>query len=182
MLNVSVDTQGMDYIVRRLKAIPGAYRKASHLALMRALDSMRSEGIARAAEEYYAKTPELRRILTVRKGKESGYILAQGIRKSLADYYLTPKSPPKHNKGLHGAVRREGIKDLPGAFLIRLRGRYYPYIRVGRRRWDIKSLIAPAIPQLLGHENITEAMEEEAMQVFTRRFEHEALRILGALR
>ncbi|MBQ7560968.1 MAG: phage tail protein [Synergistaceae bacterium] len=183
MINIQIGSAGVERAKKLLAHIPKAFSKAQSAAIARTLDHMKTRAAQLASSKYYAKSGEIKRAITVqKKGQNAGAMISRGARKSLADYKISPaKQKLGRRQGkLRGAVKKDGgLKNLGKAFLIPSGGRYLPYIRVGRGRWDIKRLMSPAIPQIIGNEEITQELSQEAGRYFDGRLRHEVMRQLG---
>lgn len=184
MIDIELSLRGLEEVMSRLSAVPGAIEKAQRLAIGRVLESLRTEAKRGVTGEYHAKGGDVLRSITLRKRANGGELISRGKRKSLAEYKLTAKKPGKRKKVLLGAVRRTGLKVLDRAFLLRPHegGKYYPYVRVGPGRRDIKALISPAISQLVGSQRVSPEMLQRAQEVFVERVRYESMRMIGALR
>ena len=79
---------------------------------------------------------------------------SKGTRKNLSDYFISPKTPRKNMQGINAAVKRDGIKKIGNAFLIRRGGKYKPYVRKSSGKWGIEPIISPAIPQIMKNPEI----------------------------
>ena len=184
MLDIKIDASGVERAKKLLAHIPGAFNKAQGAAISRTLDYMKTHAAQIASSKYYAKSGEIKRtIRTQKRGKNAGAIISRGGYKSLADYKISPAKQKLGRKQgrIRGAVKRDsGLKSLGKAFLIPVGGRYLPYIRVGKGRWDIKRLMSPAIPQIVGNEEVTQKLMDESGKYFDERLRHEVMRQLGA--
>ena len=181
MINMTVDTQLLQQAVKLLQNTPKKLNQAQRAAMARTLAHMKTRLAQLGSEKYYAKSSEIKRSISVKKGNDYGQIKSSGTRKTLADYYLSPRKQKlrRKQKQLMGAVKRNGIKSLGKAFYIPIKGRLLPYVRVGKGKWDIKSLISPAIPQILGNIEITEELSSETLKYYNQRLNHEIMRQLG---
>ncbi len=183
MIDINIDSSQIERARKLLAHMPGAFNKAQSAAISRTLQHMKAKSAQLASAKYYAKSGEIKRtIKTQKKGINSGVMTSRGARKSLADYKVSPAKQKLGRKQgrLRGAVKRDGgLKNLGKAFLIPSGGRYLPYIRVGKGRWDIKRLMSPAIPQILGNEEITQELSQETSRYFSERLNHEVMRQLG---
>ena len=184
MLEINIDSSGVERAKKLLAHIPGAFNKAQGAAISRTLDYMKTHAAQLASSKYYAKSSEIKRsIKPQKKGKNSGAIISRGGYKSLADYKISPTKQKLGRKQgrLRGAVKRSsGLKGLGKAFLVPIGGRELPYIRVGKGKWDIKHLISPAFPQIIGNIEVTAQLLEDTGKYFNERLTHEVMRQLGA--
>lgn len=181
MLDIKLDTKGLERAQAVLKHIPGAYNRAVNSALRRTLQQMKTQAAKLTREKYYLKSGEINKTLSVRVSGMRGRVTSRGKKLPITDYYVSPKSRVKRMKGIRAAVKRDGIKFINKAFLIRLGGggKYYPYVRVGRAKWDIRRIMSPAVPQAMGNDEILTELEEYAGEKFNERLQHEVMRMLG---
>lgn len=191
-LKLDVDTGQIERIKRVLSGIPGAFAKAQNLALQRTIDAMRSDYASLVTERYYIKRGEVRKSFMVRRSENAGELITRGKRKSLMDYKVTPTRPGKRGTNYKGAVKRTGLKSLGKAFMIKLgkAGKNYIYYRhdyvagMGDKWYGISAFTSPAVPQDVHTISVEKGPEimAHASDVFARRLQHEAWRILGVIK
>ena len=177
MLDIKIDSSELERAKKLLANIPKAYQTAINHAINRTLESMKAEAVRQTTERYHAKASTIRKTLKVEKSRNA--LVSRGTRLKITDYQFRPVRA--RAKNYYGAVRKSGSKNFPGAFFIRLgsAGKQYPYIRVGKGRWDIKAIFSPAIPQVLQNPETIDAMRTKAGEVFSQRLNHEVMRALG---
>ena len=187
-MNITISAPALERANNALRHIRGAFPRAVASATNRTLEGLRTDAVSETKGRYFAKSGDIRKTLTLKRasaGNMAGVMVSRGKRKSLAEYKLTPTAPRKGRRAaLRGAVKNDGLKSLgSNAFLIRLgaAGRYWPYIRTGKGRWDIKALISPSIPQIIKNEETVKIMRQKAAERFEKRLDHEMLRLLGVL-
>lgn len=94
---------------------------------------------------------------------------------------LPKNASDKRPKVLKVAVKKNGTKALPGAFVAlgRSSGKQHVLMRVGRSRYPINIKYGPSIPEMAGNEKIAQLVEGRAREVFDVRLQHEMSRVLG---
>ena len=183
-MNISISAEGLERANSALKHINGAFPRAISSTVNRVLEGMRTDVIAGTKSRYFVKPSDIRKTITLKKtssGNLSGTMISKGSRKSLADYRLIPKAPKKGMRGLQGAVKQDGMKNISEGFLVKRGGKYKPYLRTGLGKWSIQSIISPAIPQIIKNDETVKIMEENASERFEKRLDHEVMRILRLL-
>jgi len=184
-MNITVSAAGLERANNALCHIKGAFPKAVSLATNRTLEGLRTDAVSETKSRYFVKAGDVRKTLTLKKANAAnmaGVMLSRGARRNLAEYKLTPATPRAGRRtALKGAVKRDGLKSLGNAFLVRRGGKYRPYVRTSSGRWGIESLISPAIPQIIKNEESVKVMEQKAAERFEKRLSHETLHLLGAL-
>ena len=183
MLDIKVNTQELIRAQKILSNMPGAYNRAVNAALRRTLQQMKIQASRLTREKYYLKAGEVNKTLSMSVSGMTGRVTSRGKKLPISEYYVSPKSRIKNMKGVRAAVKRDGIKFINKAFLIRLggAGKYYPYVRVGPARWDIRRIMSPAVPQAMGNPEIISELEEFAGEKFNERLSHEVMRQLGVI-
>lgn len=178
---LSVSSEKIATAQKILSHIPGGINKAVYWTLNRVMEGIRTDLTNEAKTRYYAKPGEIRKTFQVTKAKAAdlqAVLTSKGTRKNLSEYFISPKTPKKNTNGIQAAVKRDGIKNIGGAFLIKRGSRYKAYLRVGNARYDIKPITSPAIPQILKNPEIVKVIENKANERFSKRIEHETTRIL----
>ena len=191
MIQLNISNAMLERAVSRLHSVQREFPLAVARAANRTMYGMGTDAARETAKRYFVKPGDVKKSIEYRKATASnllGTMISRGKRHSLADYQLTPKSPQAGRKAaLKGAVKREGgLKPLGPAFLIkRAGGRYFPFYRVGsgsgNRYKGIQSLISPSMPQIIKNEETVKVMEQGAEERFSKRLDHEVMRLLGAL-
>ena len=161
-----------------------AFPRALSLAINRVIEGVRTDATNELKTLYYAKSSDIRSTITLKKSSAANLeavMTSKGSRKNLSDYFISPKTPRKNMQGINAAVKRDGIKRIGNAFLIRRGGKYKPYVRTSSGKWGIEPIISPAIPQIMKNPEIVKAIEAKAAERFDKRLTHEVSRILGTL-
>ena len=181
MLDIKIDAKELERAQKVLSGIPGGYKRAVNAALRRTLQQMKTQAAKLTREKYYLKAGEVNKTLSVSVSGMTGRVTSRGKRLPISEYYVSPKTRVKNMKGLRAAVKRDGVKFINKAFLVRLggAGKYYPYVRVGKARWDIRRIMSPAVPQAMGNPEIISELEEFSGEKFNERLQHEVMRQLG---
>lgn len=195
MINIQITDNALARANSALRKIVAESPKAIARAVNRTMDGLRTDAVQETHKKYYVSAKDVRNSISFRKasaGNLTGAIVSKDKRHSLADYKLTPKSP-RTGKGsaYKGAImKKRGLKALRSVFLVRRAGGvYFPYVRVGSgagsgnpyRYKGIRSLIAPALPQIIKNKDTVKAMEMGAEERFLKRLDHEILQMFGAL-
>lgn len=78
-------------------------------------------------------------------------------------------------KGIFVQVKKGSGSLVPRSF--DYGGRFFA--RTSKKRFPIKGLYGPSVPQLFGNPDVVEAMEEAGMDMYEKRLEHELDRLIG---
>ena len=187
MIAIQISNEGLERANATLKSMREKLPSAISRTVNRTMDGLRTDAVSETHERYFVKAKDVRSSLTFRKataGNLMGAMVSRGKRHSLADYQLTPSTPRKGKKiQLKGAVKREGrLKSLGPAFLVkRSGGKYFPFYRIGKGKWKMNSLISPSMPQIIKNEETVKAIEKGAEERFSKRLDHEVMRLIGIL-
>lgn len=190
MIHVSVDEKNQ--VGSRLGVLAEQAPKAIARALNRAAENVRTNITRKSREAYYIKASDVKD--TIRISPASGdmkqlrvLIQSRGTRRELINFRVTPgyprpQSPPA---ALRVAVRKDGIKELPSAFVLRgsASSRLHVAKRAGIARYPVHILYGPSVPEMLGStmnkRQYRVWVEEEARKIYVKRLEHEIDRVLG---
>lgn len=159
-------------------------------ALNRAAAGTGTGIVKQTREEYFVKAGDVRSTIRITKAtadRTRVIIKSRGTKRELAAFKVrpgmpNPKRPPSQWRV---AVKRDGLKGFPGAFLIKgtSTGKLHVVTRVTSERYPIRIKYGPAVPQMIG-QNLSKReyarlIESEAEKVFNKRLEHEINRLLG---
>lgn len=183
-MQFSISTEKLESAQKLLSHIPGGVQRALASSLNRVIEGVRTDLAREGKEKYYAKSSDIRKSFHVKKTTSAdlqAILMSRGKRLNLREYFISPKVPKKNMHGLQAAVKRDGVKNISQAFLIKRGSSYKAYLRTGRGRMDIEPITSPAIPQILKNPEIIKFVEEKASERFDKRMQHEVSRILGTL-
>lgn len=176
---ITIDGAKVERARAALAGIDNGFSKAVSSALNRASEGFITDAVRGTTGRYHVKASEVRKSLKLKRAgaaKLMSVINASGRRKSISEYKLTPTAPtPGRRRELKGAVKRDGMKPLRGAFFVRGK----PFIRDGS---GLKPIISPSVPQLLKNEKTLKEAKHGASERFARRLDHEILRLLGVFK
>ena len=176
---ITVDGAQLDRARAALAGIDNGFSKAVSAALNRAADGFVTEAVRGTTGRYFVKAAEVRKALKLKRAGGSSLsatILGRGRRKSISEYKLSPSAPtPGRRRELMGAVKRDGLKPLRGAFFVRGR----PFVRSGG---ELRPVISPSVPQIVKNEETVKQAERVVSDRFGKRLDHEILRVLGVFR
>lgn len=152
-------------------------------ALNRAVESARAAAVQEIRQTYVVKAKEVRGTMRVIKASRktlSAQLRSRGNLIPLDHFKYKPKQPRPKNppKVLQVQVKKAGgYKDLLHAFVADING---PKIwqRVGKARLPIRRLMGPAVPQMLGQDNVRAKVLEKALETYKKRLDHEINRML----
>ncbi|HQB39392.1 MAG TPA: phage tail protein [Deltaproteobacteria bacterium] len=178
---IEIDARALKQVEMRL----GKYRSKAPMVISRALNrattNMKTNISRKAREIYIVKSKDINQALTLKranKARLSAVLRYQGERMPLDKFKYTPKNPnPKKRRIVKVAVKKDGVKPLLHAFVANING---PKIfeRVGKPRLPIRRLFGPAVPQMVGNEELRQFVESEAVKTYQKRLNHEIKRVL----
>lgn len=182
---VSLQDQGnaLDRANKLLAGIPGGSLSAAHAALQRARQRARTESRRAVAQEYIIKAGDFNRHVTYKATeKASGNtVTSVSLRFSGTVIKLVEfETRVAQNGRVSTRVKRgNAAKQLDHAFARPVFGQAGVFERTTTKRFPVRQLYGPAIPQMLGNEKVKELVEKVAVETFQQRMEHEILRVLN---
>lgn len=194
MIGVKLEVSGINEIINVLGRYEAELPGCISRAINRSLEMAKTEQIRKTMEIYYVKRNKLNSTINVFKSTKSslkGEITSGGRPIGMDHFLLNPKTRPKSGrKMVTGAIKRDGIKNLPNAFIAYYSGKLGAFKRVdgfkeiqGKRkiikRQKIDRLRGPSAPQMLGNLLILEYLQGYADEKFRMRLEHEIDRVIG---
>jgi hypothetical protein len=181
---ITVDAKQLARAELLLRTIPNGVDKAVVAALNRAVEGARTDAVKKVRERYYIKAKDVRDTIDIKKAtmdNQVAIIRASGSPIALSKFHVTPSRPPAKRRANPIIVRvvRGGGGPIKGAFVAKMQsGHIGVFRRVGKTRLPITELYGPSVPQMLGHESVTEYIEEKAKERLESRLEHEINRLL----
>jgi hypothetical protein len=188
---IQLTTEQIERAQRMLSHIPDASPKAIVRAVNRSAEAARAELSRKLRETYYIKHADITNATKIKPAsvdqkRFSATVKVRGTRRELSQFRVSPKTPNPKNppKRIRVAVKKSGLKPLPGAFVNRgmSSGLFHVMKRVGKARYPVHIKYGPSIPEMAGNPEVTAAVEQRAQEMLERRLDHEITRILEANR
>lgn len=174
----------MDRAKLLLKQIPGGAPKAVVNALNRAAEGARTDAVKKVRDRYFIRAKDVRDTIVLKKASvdnPSVIIRSTGSPIALSKFRVTPSRPPAKVRKNPIVVRvvRGGGGPVKNAFVARVAsGHIGVFHRAGKSRLPIIQRYGPSVPQMLGHESVTQYIEEQARDRLEKRLDHEIERML----
>lgn len=179
--SITVDTEMLEEVRQRLGEMERKAPNAISNSLNRTVTNIATNVSKEVRKEYNVKATDVKDTLRKRKANHSDLsaeVRSTGQVLPLDRFKVTPKTVnPKRKKQLKVAVKKDGVKQILGAFVTNLNG-IKIFIREGDDRLPIDRLFGPSVPQMLGNEGTVENINIQARDTFEKRLEHEINRIL----
>ena len=182
-MTIKVHTDGLKDIQDRLPTEDDA-RTVSMRAINRAMDAGRVTASREVAKIYTVRAGKVNEKIKVSKASKTNLeasVTWTGRPMNLADFKVSPKEPrPAQRPVLKaGVLKSSGLKPVPGVFVANVKSGRRAFKRTGKPRLPIESVYGPSIPQMLGNQEVVDAVQ--ASEVLDARLEHEITRILDKL-
>lgn len=169
-----------------LGRVPSELPKALARAINRASQAARTEAAKGIRQEYIIRHGDIvsaTKIRTARADQKmiSATIRIRGTRRELIFFRVSPKSESgRRPRRIRVAVKKGGLKPLPGAFVRRgtKSGNPHVFRREGKARYPVHIVYGPSIPQMAANPKITEVVEQRARDMLDKRLGHEINRVL----
>lgn len=182
MINVRAN---LDDVIARLPTEKQA-RTALARAINRALEAGRTTAAREVAKRYTVRQGQVRDKARVNKvhadNLDNASLTIRGPALNVADFRVAPSKPqPAKRPVLRVTIgKKQGGRLYPGAFLIPIRpGTNKAFRRVGPDRLPITPVYGPSIPNLVGSEGVSKAVQDRMQEVVVTRLEHEVDRELS---
>ena len=182
-VRVNVDDAKLKEVQERLGEFAKKAPNAIANALNRTMTNVASNVTKGVREQYHIKAGEVKNNLKKTKATRStlaAEVRARGPAIPLDRFKVSPKTvQPNRKKQLKVAVKKDGTKQIMGAFIANLSG-VKVFKREGKGRLPIARLFGPSVAQMAGNEKIVNNANEKAVVTFETRLNHEVNRILSA--
>lgn len=156
-------------------------------AINRAAQNAKTNASKKAREEYLVKAKDISETIKIKKATRSSLgaeVKSIGYRTPLIKFKVSPAQPRPKNppKALKAAVKKEGgLKSVLGAFVADINGNKV-FRRKSKSRLPIGQLFGPAVPQMLGNNDVRSYIESEAAKTLENRIDHEISRVLEGVK
>ena len=174
----------LDRVSKLLAGIPDGVYRAVGSALKRSARHGLTVGMKIVSEEYAISQGELKArtktINTVEKGSVGSYQITFGYRGNVIPLIKFDTKFGSDGR-VHTRVLRANAQEvLENAFIAHMGGHTGVYEREGPQRFPVRELFGPsAVQAFYAHEETTDKMDEEILNTYEARIEHEILRVLN---
>lgn len=174
---------------RLMKQMERITPKAAVSALNRAASSARTAGVRKVRERYTIKAKDVNAVFKI-VGKPSASSLEAVLRAKtgsmpLINFQTSPSKPvgKQPKAGVKATVLRGKRSVLKHAFVTKVGsgGHVGIFERSTRKRFPIKEIFGPPIPQMLNNEDVREEIEKTFADTFESRIGHEIDRQLARI-
>ncbi len=173
----------LDRANRVLAGIPGGSISAAHAALERAGQRARTEASRAVSQKYIVKVGDFNKNVTYKATEKSSGNSVTSVSLNFSGRVIRLiefETKVGQNGRVTTHVKRDSApKQLDHAFARPVFGQAGVFERTTTKRFPVRQLYGPAIPQMLDNEQVKEMMEKVAVETFQQRMEHEMLRVLN---
>ncbi|SFP11059.1 phage tail protein [Salibacterium halotolerans] len=179
-MSVEVDEKLLEEVQSRLGAFQKKAPNAISNALNRASSNVRSNISKEIRKEYVIKAGDVKETLSkgkARRGDLSTEVRSQGSVIPLNRFKVSPKTVnPTRKKPIKIGVKKGSTKEVRGAFVADINGPKV-FSRHGKSRLPISRLFGPSVPQMLDNEEIRQEINDQGVETFYERLDHEIFRL-----
>lgn len=183
-VQIHIDAQAVREVEQKLGQFANRAPNAISSALNRTVTNIASNITKEVRARYHIKAGDVNSSIKKTKSTKSSLsaeVRSRGTTIPLDKFKVSPKTVnPKRKSQLKIAVKKDGIKQVLGAFIANLNG-IKAFKREGKSRLPIKRLFGPSIPQMAGEHEIVEKVNENGWTTYHTRLNHEVNRILSRL-
>lgn len=183
-LRIQIDDVAIREVEQRLGQFAHRAPNAIASSLNRTVTNVTSNISKETRVKYHVKTADIKETIQVTKASKSSLaaeVRSKGKPIPLDHFKVSPKTVnPKRKSQLKIAVKKNGVKQVLGAFVANLSG-VKVFKRESDKRLPIARLFGPSIPQMIGNDDSVEKINQKAWVTYETRLNHEINRILGQL-
>lgn len=183
-VKIVIDDAALKDVQQKLGTI--AYKAPNVIAnsLNRSISNMNSNIQKEVRKDYHVKAGDIKKSLnSVRASpnKLVAQVTSKGKLMGLDKFKVTPKTVnPKRKSQLKIAVKKDGVKQIMGAFVASIHGTKI-FKREGKKRLPIERLMGPSIPQMIGNEEKVEVIEQQSWITYNKNLNHYVNHLLSKL-
>ena len=177
--HLTIDEKALQKAERALETIPGGMELALMRAYNRALTEGRTAGTRAVRAHYTLKARDVRETFVMHKAKRSSLeaeLTSTGRHLPLSMYAHRPgrDTTGKNRQPVRVGVKKGGLKPLGQAFIHQ--GRVMQ--RLGASRLPVEHKYGPAVPLLVGNDEVAQTVVDTLSNAVDKRLSHETRRLL----
>jgi hypothetical protein len=182
MIRFEIDINEADFrqSIREITAIKGGLPRALMRAINRTLDASERRELEVVRDETGLPLKRVKGTFSVRRAQMldlEGQVVSRGYRVPLIHFQTKPKKVTKKRPpvGVSALVRKyEGFRVFPGTFLGKWpQGQPNVLERTGRKRFPVRIVRGPSVPEVLGDDAAYSAIVPFAQARLVARLQHE---------
>lgn len=182
---ITVDARELANAVTILHNIPNGIDRAARSAVNKTIKGVRTDARKEVTQRYVIKAGTVQRAMTIqmaRQGALEAVVRAQGRPIALSKFKVSPKRVQRRgrkNRKIAVSVRKGSSKTLNSAFAASFQSGHTGVVeRVGAKRFPVKELYGPSIPQMMGNKEVSSSVNQHARERLRKNFAHGVNRIL----
>lgn len=183
-MRITIDDAELQRIRQRLGELQHKTPNVIANALNRSVSNIKANVPKEVRKDYHVKSADIK--ATLKDFKASASKLQAEVKSSgkligLDKFKVSPKTVnPKRKSQLKIAVKKNGTKQILGAFIANINGTKVSQ-RDGKARLPISRLMGPSVPQMIGNEKIVNKINQDAYSTYETRTTHEINRLLSRM-
>lgn len=174
-VRIVVDEAAMRDVQQRLGELAHKAPNVIANSLNRSISNMNANITKEVRKDYHVKATDIKKSLNSVKASPSkltAEVRSKGKLVGLDKFKVSPKTVnPKRKSQLKIAVKKNGVKQIMGAFIANLNGTKV-FKRDGKKRLPVSRLMGPSIPQMIGNEKNVEQIELKSWVTYQRNLDH----------
>lgn len=183
-IRIVVDDAELQRVQQKLGELQHKAPNVIASALNRSISNIKANVPKEVRKDYNVKATDVKETLKVFKASASklqGEVKSSGRILGLDKFKVSPKTVnPKRKSQLKIAVKKNGSKQVLGAFIASINGTKV-FKRDGTARLPISRLMGPSIPQMIGNQETVKKINKEAYVMYENRVNHEINRLLSRM-
>ncbi|CAM3851193.1 MULTISPECIES: phage tail protein [Paenibacillus] len=179
---ITVDADKLKEIEKRLSDYPKQAPSVLSRALNRAATNVKSNASKKAREIYQIKAQDVNKSFKITRASRNSLgatVVSSGGSIGLEKFKINVRDPSaKKPRVFKAAVKKQGsLRTILRGFVANISG-VKVFQRTGKERLPIQRLFGPPVPQMVDNPEVRRFIEEQAVETFEKRLEHEIKRVL----
>lgn len=183
-VRIVIDDAALRDVQQKLGTIAHKAPNVIANSLNRSISNMNANITKEVRKDYHVKAGDIKSSLnSVRASpnKLTAQVTSKGKLMGLDKFKVSPKTVnPKRKSQLKIAVKKDGVKQIMGAFVANIHGTKI-FKREGTKRLPVARLMGPSIPQMIGNEETVELIELKAWVAYQKNLNHYVSHLLSKL-
>lgn len=174
-VKIVVDDAALKDVQKRLGTLAHKAPNAIANSLNRSVSNINANIPKEVRKDYHMKAGDIKKSLnSVRASpkKLAAQVTSKGKLVGLDKFKVSPKTVnPKRKSQLKIAVKKDGMKQIMGAFVANIHGTKI-FKREGEKRLPVGRLMGPSIPQMIGNEETVKRIEHQSWVTYEKNLNH----------
>ncbi|EGG33445.1 phage tail protein [Paenibacillus sp. HGF5] len=179
---ITIDADKLKEVEKRLSQYPKQAPVVLSRALNRTATNVKSNASKKAREIYRIKAQDVNKSFKINRASRNNLgasVVSTGGSIGLEKFKTNAREPSaKKPRSFKAAVKKQGsLRTILRGFVANISG-VKVFQRTSKKRLPIQRLFGPPVPQMVDNPEVRQFINQQAVETFEKRLDHEIKRVM----